>query len=109
MMTRPASFIQFLSIAYFTKNEIPNTNTAIPILFARFSPMNFSRSVSFFETGSKTLGGSFTSTIISSFIISIPGGGVVGFVVTGSITGVYYFAVITAGGVGGFGIGLSTL
>src|ERR1700726_828850 len=42
--TRPGGPIQSLSMAYFTKNPIPKTRTAMPILLTRFSPMNFSRS-----------------------------------------------------------------
>ena len=48
----------------------------MPILLKRFSPINFSRSVSGFEEGAKRgLGGSFFSTMISSCLISITGCG----------------------------------
>lgn len=39
---RNVSLIQSLSMAYFTKKPTPMTNTRIPILPKRFSPMNFS-------------------------------------------------------------------
>ena len=70
IITRPVSFIQFLSIANFTKKEIPKTNTAIPTLFKRFSPINFSRSGSCFKTVSKFLDCPFFSIIFSSFLIA---------------------------------------
>ena len=39
---RNVSLIQSLSMAYFTKKPTPITNTRIPILPNRFSPINFS-------------------------------------------------------------------
>src|SRR4051812_3702944 len=80
-------------MAYFTKKAIPNTNTVIPILFTRFSPMNLSRSGLFFNHLSHQLsmttgvtccladwallifGSSFTEGTVDSITDSFPGWG----------------------------------
>jgi hypothetical protein len=69
-------------MANFTKKDIPSTRIAIPILLARFSPINFSQSVFFFSGGSvvKT-GGALVS------VVTVTGGSCIGIVSFFSVAG----------------------
>src|SRR5688572_6610966 len=92
-------FYPILIYRIFYKNEIPNTNTVMPILLKRFSPINFSRSVSDFEEEAKKgLVGSFFSTTISSRLISITGCGPCFFISGVKIGFISSFGVTTIGG-----------